>query len=126
METLVVVSKTKQFIKDAAGLNTSANFFPEVSKYLENSLNEAIENAAKAKRKTVMGRDFTNFEETKDTKEVLVVASKVKKLVKDKSGLNTSAQVFPALSAKVKEACVLAANQAKGHGRKTVMDRDLN
>ena len=126
METLVVVSKTKKFIKETAGLNTSSAFFEGVSSIVDKTLDAAIENAHKAKRKTIMGRDFADFEKAGELKgEILVVASKVKKLVKDKSGLNTSAQVLPALTLRVQQACLSACDQAKSHGRKTVMDRDI-
>lgn len=125
MESLVVVSKTKKYIKDRAGLNTSSTFFPEISKKLEESIREAIDNANKAKRKTLMGRDFPGFDEDQPEDEVLVVASKIKKLVKDQAGLNTSSQVLPALTFRVHQACGRAIDSAKLHGRKTVMDRDL-
>ena len=125
MDNLVVVSKTKKYIKDIAGLNTSSTFFPEVSKRLEEDIQVAIENANKAKRKTLMGRDFPGFTEAPDEAEVLVVASKIKKFVKDCAGLNTSSQVLPALTGRVHQACRRAVDSAKLHGRKTVMDRDL-
>jgi len=60
-----------------------------------------------------------------DTQEVLVVASKLKNYIRAKSGMNTSANVFPALSAKVRQLCDQAIENAKHDGRKTVMDRDF-
>ena len=57
--------------------------------------------------------------------DILVVASKVKKYIKDSAGLNTSGSAMPALSAKVRELCDQAIENAKNDGRKTVMDRDL-
>lgn len=58
-------------------------------------------------------------------KEILVVASKVKKYIKESAGLSTSANVLDELSAKVRELCNQAAENAKNDGRKTVMERDF-
>ncbi len=57
--------------------------------------------------------------------EVLVVASKLKNYIREKSGMNTSAAVLDALSAKVRALCDQAIDNAKREGRKTVMDRDF-
>ena len=57
--------------------------------------------------------------------EVLVVASKLKKYIKEAHGLNTSGSVLDALSQKLRVLCDEAANNAKGDGRKTIMDRDF-
>lgn len=56
---------------------------------------------------------------------VLVVASKVKGYIRTSSGMNTSATVMDALSAKVRKLCDQAIENAKSDGRKTVMDRDF-
>lgn len=66
-----------------------------------------------------------NQAEQKDGAEVLVVASKLKNYIRDKSGFNTSAAVMPALSAKIRVLCDQAIERAKSEGRKTVMDRDF-
>ena len=58
-------------------------------------------------------------------KEVLVVASKLKKYIKEEAGLSTSSTVMDKLSEKVRELCNDAADKAKQDGRKTVMDRDF-
>jgi len=57
--------------------------------------------------------------------EVLVVASKLKKYIKEQSGMNTSASVMEELSARVKVLCDQAIENAKEDGRKTVKDRDV-
>lgn len=124
MENLVIVSKTKKFIKDRAGLNTSAAFFEVASKKIETLCKNAIAHAQQDGRKTVMGRDF-GADDALKVEEVLVVASKVKKLIKEQAGLNTSSQVIDALTQQVQLFCDEAAQKAKGDGRKTVMDRDL-
>jgi len=57
--------------------------------------------------------------------EVLVVASKIKKYIKDKSEMNTSAAVFDVLTKLIQTQCDQAIEKAKQDGRKTVMDRDF-
>lgn len=57
--------------------------------------------------------------------EVLVVVSKVKKIIKEKSGMNTSASAMEALTQIVHNACERAVSNAQADGRKTVMDRDF-
>ncbi len=57
--------------------------------------------------------------------EVLVVASKVKSFIKDKSGMNTSGAVPEELSKRVEILLEKAIESAKNDGRKTVMDRDI-
>ena len=57
--------------------------------------------------------------------EVLIVASKVKKLIKDKSGMNTSASAVDALSKLVEREVLRAVERAQADKRKTVMDRDF-
>ncbi len=57
--------------------------------------------------------------------ETLVVTSKVKKYIKDKSEMNTSASSVDALTKIVEKALDQAIEHAKSEGRKTVMDRDF-
>ena len=58
--------------------------------------------------------------------EVLVVASKVKKYIKDKSQMSTSATTMAILSSIIQKECYKAITRAQEDGRKTVMDRDFN
>jgi len=58
-------------------------------------------------------------------KETLVVISKLKAYIRTKAGMNTAANVAPALSEAIRNMCDQAIEQAKGEGRKTVMDRDF-
>jgi hypothetical protein len=60
-----------------------------------------------------------------EKKDVLVVASKVKAYIKEKSTMNTSAAVMDILTGKVREICDQAIAKAQAEGRKTVMDRDF-
>ena len=57
--------------------------------------------------------------------DILVVTSKVKKFVREKSGLSTSAEALDGLSQKVEQLCLEAIEKAKADGRKTVKGRDL-
>lgn len=57
---------------------------------------------------------------------ILIVASKVKKFIREKSGLSTSAEVLSGLSQKVEQLCLEAVEKAKADGRKTVKGRDLS
>lgn len=58
--------------------------------------------------------------------QVLVVASKVKAFIKEKSGMNTSASVIDALTKIVENECNKAIENAQKDKRKTVMDRDFS
>lgn len=57
--------------------------------------------------------------------EILVVVSKVKKYITEKSGMNTSGGVAEALTTRVQRLCDRAIEEARRQGRKTVMDRDV-
>ena len=58
-------------------------------------------------------------------KEILVVASKIKKYVRSVAGMSTSANVLPKLSDAIRSLCNQAIENARADGRKTVMDRDF-
>jgi histone H3/H4 len=57
--------------------------------------------------------------------EVLVVTSKVKKFIKEKSSMNTSAETIDILSKAIEQLCIKGIESAKADGRKTVMARDI-
>ncbi len=57
--------------------------------------------------------------------DTLVVTSKVKKLIKEKSGMNTSAATIEVLSKAIERLCLKGVESAQADGRKTVMDRDI-
>lgn len=57
--------------------------------------------------------------------EALVVTSKVKKLIKEKGQMNTSAETIDVLSKAVMQLCLKGIDSAKADGRKTVMARDI-
>lgn len=57
--------------------------------------------------------------------DVLVVTSKVKKFIKEKGTMNTSAETVDILSKAVEALCMKGIEAAKADGRKTVMARDI-
>ena len=57
--------------------------------------------------------------------DILVVVSKLKAYIREKSGMNTSGNVAPALSNVICALCDQAIERAEKAGRKTVMDRDF-
>lgn len=57
-EVLVVVSKLKNYIRDASSFNTSGNVAPRLSDMIRTLCDGAIERARQDGRKTVMDRDF--------------------------------------------------------------------
>lgn len=57
--------------------------------------------------------------------DTLVVVSKVKKLIRDRSDFNTSQCCVEALTEKVVQECLKGIENARAAGRKTVMGRDI-
>jgi hypothetical protein len=58
-------------------------------------------------------------------KEILVVVSKLKKYIKDRSGFNTSDQIVDVISDHVRAICDEAIRCAARDDRKTVLERDI-
>lgn len=65
-------------------------------------------------------------EGSSNSKEILIVASKLKNYIRTKSGMNTSSSVAEILSDQVRNLCDRAIENARQDGRKTVMDRDFS
>ncbi len=74
-------------------------------------------------KKTIVFRAPTSADQVET--ETLVVTSKVKKLVRERSGFNSSQCFVDALTRKVVEESLKGIERAKAAGRKTVMGRDL-
>ncbi|MBT6326026.1 MAG: hypothetical protein HOJ35_08650 [Bdellovibrionales bacterium] len=70
----------------------------------------------------VTSKKTTNSSNSED---ILIVASKLKKYIKDKHDINTAANVMPKLSILVRHLCDEAVSNARQEGRKTLMDRDF-
>lgn len=64
--------------------------------------------------------------DSNNEKEILVVASKLKKHIRSTAGMSTAANVAPALSDIIRSLCAQAIEKAKADRRKTVLDRDFN
>ena len=60
-----------------------------------------------------------------DNNEILVVASKLKNYIRDKSGMNTSASVMAVVSDRIRQMCDQAIENARNDKRKTVKARDF-
>ena len=60
MDTLVVVSKIKKFIRETSGMNTSKDAIDALTIRVTDDLRRGIENARTAGRKTVMARDIAS------------------------------------------------------------------
>ena len=125
MENLIVASKLKKLNKEKFEVSTSATFFEPLNQDILESVDAAIEHAKKVGRKTVMGKDFDFYKEDPQIENVLIVASKLKNHIKEKSGLSTSSQCATQLTVRVEKICALSSEKAKADKRKTVMDRDL-
>jgi hypothetical protein len=78
--------------------------------------------AATPPARTAMG---TSSELADAERDILIVVSKMKKYIKDRSGMNTSDAVADALSDHVRAVCDDAIRTAASDGRKTVLDRDV-
>ena len=133
-EVLVVVSKLKNYVRSTADMNTSGGVAATLSGLVKALCTQAIENAKRDGRKTLMERDFANTsmdqataspsEAAKD--DALVVVSKLKNYVRTTSGMNTSGGVAATLSVLVKGLCNQGIENAKKDGRKTLMERDFS
>jgi len=58
VDTLVVVSKVKNFIRENSGMNTSQCFIDGMTQKICKETLSAIQRAKEAGRKTVMGKDI--------------------------------------------------------------------
>lgn len=125
MESLIVVSKVKKYVKEKYGFNTSASFFEPLNADIYKAINDAVAHTKSTDRKTVMGRDFNFYIDKPEVGEVLVVASKVKAYIKNESELSTSKQVMEQLTVRIQKTIENAAAKATEAKRKTVMDRDI-
>ncbi len=125
MEILVVASKVKKLVKEKGDMATSAAVYEELTRHIEKICLGGIEKAKQDGRKTLMDRDIECNCPATTEEEILVVASKAKKYIKEQGDINTSGAVVGVLSACVKEVCLKGIEHAKADGRKTLMDRDI-
>lgn len=78
-----------------------------------------------SKRVVVASGKKTQLNDSQHAGEVIIVASKIKKYIKEKHGLNTASNVMERLSDIVRVSVDRAAESAMKDGRKTLMDRDF-
>ena len=57
-DTLVVVSKVKKYVRAQSGLNTGQCAIDALTRKVIEEISRGVENARKAGRKTLMGRDI--------------------------------------------------------------------
>lgn len=76
-------------------------------------------------RKRIIASSAPPAAETTASEEVLIVGSRLKAYVRERSGMNTSDRVLDPLSAIVRRVCDVAIRNAERDGRKTVLDRDI-
>jgi histone H3/H4 len=57
-DSLVVTSKVKKYVRESAGMSTSATAIDALTEIVKRECNAAIERAQGDKRKTVKDRDF--------------------------------------------------------------------
>ncbi len=70
-------------------------------------------------------RQMSQPAQSTQEKEVLIVASKLKKYIKDRAGMNCSADVLEILSDYVRHQANDAVDKAREDGRKTVKAKDF-
>ena len=80
---------------------------------------------ADAPRRRVVANGSPPEDDDDLPRDILIVASKLKKYVKARSGMSTSDRVMDALSDIVRRKCDAAIRRAAEDGRKTVLDRDF-
>jgi histone H3/H4 len=137
-EVLVVSTRLKAYIHDRAGMSTSDKVFDVLSEHVRELLDQAIAAAARDGRKTVMDRDVepltrsrapslaTGAPERDDRpRDIIMVVTKVKQYVKERSGMNTSDSVATVLSGHMRRLAREAIRKAAMDDRKTVLDRDM-
>jgi histone H3/H4 len=135
---LVAHERLKAYIHERAGMSTSDRVFNVLSDHVRELLDLAIAAAARDGRKTVMDRDLepltrsraqslaTGAPDRDDRpRDVIMVVTKVKQYIKERSGMNTSDSVATVLSAHMRRLAREAIRKAAMDDRKTVLDRDV-
>jgi histone H3/H4 len=137
-EILVVSTRLKAYIHDRAGMSTSDRVFNVLSDHVRDVLDQAIAVAGRDGRKTVMDRDVepiirsrapslaTGTPERDDRpRDIIMVVTKIKQYVKERSGMNTADAVAAVLSGHMRRLAREAIRKAATDDRKTVLDRDM-
>jgi hypothetical protein len=123
---LVVVSRLKDFIKDASnGMSTSDQVIAPLSVHVRKMADAGIDSANKNARKTMLGRDIPKPMPGGNNADVLVVVSRLKEYVRARADLRTSDEVPAVISEEIRRIARVAIEAARRDGRKTVMGRDI-
>lgn len=123
--SFIIQSKVRSYIQEQQGFNISAEFLDRLHQDIQSAIDEAVVHAQKLKRKTLMGKDFNFYKDDPQITTVLVVASKIKRYVKEKAQLNCSAQVMEQLTVRIHRICQDAVKNTMQDKRKTVLGRDF-
>lgn len=83
------------------------------------------EGPARQPRRRIVQSQSSGSGASEPSGEVLIVASRLKDYIREKSGFNTSDRVLSPLSAIVRRVCDEAIRNAGREGRRTVLDRDI-
>ncbi|HEY4223007.1 MAG TPA: hypothetical protein VGO62_16735 [Myxococcota bacterium] len=126
-EVLIVASRLKEFIKGASsGMSTSDQVLGPLSGHVRKMLDAGLASAAQHQRKTLLGRDIPKPAPGGNNDDVLVIVSRVKDYVRERStDMRTSDEVPPVLSEELRRLSRVAIEQARRNGRKTVLGRDI-
>lgn len=123
--SFIIQSKVRSYIQEQQGFNISADFLDRLHQDIQGAIDEAVIHAQKLKRKTLMGKDFNFYKDDPQISTILVVASKIKRYVKEKAQLNCSAQVMEQLTVRIHRICQDAIKNTLQDKRKTVLGRDF-
>lgn len=113
---------TPDRVNAASGANPAPRPMPQASAPAQVTTRKVVGDAAPGTAATV-GGDALLLDVT-DT-DVLIVVSKMKKYIKDRSGMNCSDSVADMISEHVRAVCDEAIRSAARNDRKTVLDRDV-
>jgi histone H3/H4 len=115
--------------KDAAAIEMTAGARPD-SAPAEDSASTSETN--RAPQRTIIrsagsgSQTASSSVSTSGTREVLVIASRLKEFIHARSEYNTSASVMDVLSDHLRNLCDRGIENARADGRRTVMDRDFD
>ncbi len=113
--------------RDAAAIERSAPSKNEWIAEMSHSEQITTDEPSTGVRRIVGGQTPHSAHQKSSTysDEILIIASRLKNYVKQKSDMNTSEQVLVILSNMIRIECDRAIDNARSNGRKTLLDRDF-
>jgi histone H3/H4 len=114
--------------KDAAAIENKAPMKPDGSLPASEPTRSSVSaDLARAPQRTIVRpASSAPVTSTPTTREVLVIASRLKEYITARSEYNTSASVMDVLSDHLRNLCDRGIENARAEGRRTVMDRDFD